>query len=1157
MTGLLVVRSALSLASAADDRIALNDAKDLPKIAAANGWSHCVLADERTMAGSLDFLESAKKAKISGSAGIHISALLEGDTRTSVTLFALDQAGLHRLISRSDRLAVAKRIEDVHAILRDDAPSAVNVAMALLPARSTLAPRPCDWRAIGVGAFVALADSNGHQIRAYPYEEAMAYAKAGGITLVRLKMGYMAQAPEPEFADALATVAEKAGEGQVSNSSRPDILPDPSIPRCEDRPGDKPSENGAAIAGRIQAMGLTRKPSLPKSPAGDRGETAEERLSRMAREGLERRIESGKIPDVAAAKERLEYELGLITGLGYSDYFLIMLEAIGYARSQGIPVGPGRGSAAGSLVAYSIGLTNIEPMRSGLLFERFINPERISLPDIDTDFCIDRRHEVIAHMARTYGDENVAQIATYAHRQPKAAIRDAARALGLTGAGNGAVKAIEALGKQRIEDEWKETLRNHPDPDIQRIGEFAERLHNIASHKGVHAGGLIVSDTPIREHAPVDHQRSDIGRRIIDFDMKATEASGFVKLDFLGLKTLTVIKRTLDDLKSRGIEIDIDSIPEDDPAVFEMLRKGRTRTVFQLESGGMTEAGREIDVSEFADIVALVALYRPGPMEYISLYAQRKRGQAPITYLDPCMEEITASTYGIIIYQEQIMQMARSWAGYSMPEADNLRRAIGKKIKEAVEAERATFMAKCEALGKDPQISEKLFEYVLPFALYGFNKSHAVAYATITWQTAWLKHHHTAAWLCACASLEKEAEQIAKIVREAVRYDIRVVAPDVNKSLDGFSWSKGPDGVVMTLPLNVIARVGADAARGVVNERLANGPFKSLRNFAERVSSLNKGQVDGMIGAGALDSLTPKPPTIGRPMMRALLAETSMASRQSKEPSAQMGLFAMDMMPASKDTEPKAKYHAVTPEEAAREQEILLQGLMAHEKREITSIAWRRDLTRTPNLKKALDAAKQMPCKAIAISRGASDRLVAEVDGSRRVISVTLEDESASRKIDVAEGVSIPEDVLKGKAVPVEVLLRPGTGRALISHVPEIAQIARCADPISEPRTNPVVTLDAEIDDEARRKIRAACMAAVMPTAEEKVTRAPRPKARNPEMGHLVVVPPSLAVEVVPLTPSYDPRRLTESLADSFGDGCEFHPEAAVEQAAGKKTASA
>ena len=1127
---MLILKSDHSLTSDAVDRMAVDKAKALAKAAGAAGWPNAVLADERTMAGTLEFLAAAKGGKTVASAGVSVSGLTTRGGAMSVIMFALDQDGLRKLVSINAGLAVAQTLEQVLELLpRLDEASASQrtMAMILVPGRGFNASRAGDLKALtggrGVGVAVALYDVNGQEARHAPRREAEELQAATGIPLVQLSGAYSIAEITPALNNALVAITkQKSARVKRTEDALPQAFASTSIPTYDPASfAEAAGRNAVALFSRIRPTSLERKPTLPSRIGLEDGESADAKMERLTREGMAERIARGRIVETGETRARLETELALILKLGFSNYFLIMREAVGYARSVGIPVGPGRGSAAGSLVAYALGLTDIDPIRHKLFFERFINPERVSLPDIDTDFCEERRSEVISHMARKYGDDRVAQIATYGMRKPRGAIRDAGRALGLRGASEEAIREIKLNSREKDESDFETILADHPDDDVRRVLELALQLKGMAANAGVHAGGVVISDDPIDLSAPVSAKRSDTGRQIIEFDMKGTEGAGLVKFDFLGLKTLTVIADALRALREAGHAIDIDMIDDEDPLVYEMIRRGSTRTVFQLESGGMTRAAMEIGIDKFEDIVALVALYRPGPMGNIPIYGLRKKGVAKVEYLHPDLEPILADTYGVIIYQEQIMQMAQIWAGYSMAEADLLRRAIGKKIASEVEAARIPFCERSDAFGRNPETTRKLFAYIVPFAAYGFNRSHAAAYATITYQTAWLKRHHPGAWYAAALSHDEEAESRADTIAEAARAGIRIRDPGINRSRPGFRWVGSQDRHEIILPLEAVKGVGGPAAAAAIAERDRNGAFKSMRELMSRTSAFNKAQLENLANAGAMDDLSPYPATVARPNLAKVAREERTIRAPTALGGAQMGLFAADEMPFLFDPEPSEP--PTTPEKAAELQQELLQGLMVHERRTIASSAWRRRLENLQDLAKAAAVAKTMVCNTMGIVVDVKDRMafVAGTEERERIFMLTLEDETGRRTFEVGRDCLNADALAISQGRAVRITLEPSRNAdAMIAGRPTIRDVLIYRDPTEEPREHPVVVVDFEIDEVRRRQIvtvlqRISTAGAAAPR-RRKAADADR-ASRGLPTTHVIVAPPSNKLEIFPL----------------------------------------
>ncbi|WP_026362831.1 DNA polymerase III subunit alpha [Methylopila sp. M107] len=619
------------------------------------------------------------------------------------------------------------------------------------------------------------------------------------------------------------------------------------------------------IARRSSYRPRTAKPILPRFTVGD-GEGADEaaELRRQAIAGLKARLDAhGPAPelDVATYEARLDFELGVIERMKFPGYFLIVADFIKWAKAQGIPVGPGRGSGAGSLVAYSLTITDLDPLRFGLLFERFLNPERISMPDFDIDFCQDRREEVIRYVQARYGQDRVAQIITFGTLQARGVMRDVGRVLEMP---YGQVDKLCKLVpqnpanpvtlRQAVTDEPKLAEAREGDATVGKMLDIALKLEGLYRHASTHAAGIVIGDRPLSELVPLYRDpRSDMP--VTQFNMKWVEPAGLVKFDFLGLKTLTTLTTAVSLLKRRGIELDLEKIPIDDAATYAMLARGETVGVFQLESAGMRRALADMKPDRFEDIIALVALYRPGPMANIPTYCARKHGQEKPDYPHPKLEPILGETFGVIIYQEQVMQTAQSLAGYTLGEADMLRRAMGKKIRAEMDAQRERFVSGCveRAIGKSD--ASTIFDLLAKFADYGFNKSHAAAYALVAYQTAYLKANHPVEFLAASMTLDMgSTDKLAEFRQEAVRLGISVKPPCVNRSDVAFDVE---DGAIL-YALSALKGVGGSAVAGLVAERRER-PFASLNDFARRldVRALPKRALESLVQAGALDALVP------------------------------------------------------------------------------------------------------------------------------------------------------------------------------------------------------------------------------------------------------------------------------------------------------------
>ena len=618
-------------------------------------------------------------------------------------------------------------------------------------------------------------------------------------------------------------------------------------------------ENTVEIALRCAYIVKGHAPILPRFSAGDEAEE----LRRQAKEGLAHRLATVGMADgftVENYEERLDFELGVIIKMRYPGYFLIVADFIKWAKAQDIPVGPGRGSGAGSLVAYSLTITDLDPLRFKLLFERFLNPDRVSMPDFDIDFCQDRRDEVIDYVQQRYGKDHVAQIITFGKLQARAVCRDVGRVLQMPYMQVDRISKLIPMNptnpiglKQAIEGEPRIQEERDRDPTVRRMLDIGLKLEGLYRHASTHAAGLVIGDRPLEELVPLYRDpRSTLPAT--QFNMKYVEKAGLVKFDFLGLKTLTVIDKALKLIHLRQPDFDIAKIPLDDGPTFHMLAQGDTVGVFQLESSGMKDAVRQMRADRFEDLIALVALYRPGPMANIPTYCARKLGKEPIEYLHPKLEPILKETFGVITYQEQVQQTAKDLAGYTLAEADLLRRAMGKKIKSEMDAQRERFLSGATEQGVDRNIAIQIFESCAKFAEYGFNKSHSAPYAYISYQTAYLKANHPVEFLAASMTLDMGNTDKLQVFRdEAVRVGIKVAPPSINASAIDFSVRDG----VIFYSLAALKNVGVGAIQHLIATREAGGRFTSLGDFARRVqgSTMNKRALESMAKAGAFDEI--------------------------------------------------------------------------------------------------------------------------------------------------------------------------------------------------------------------------------------------------------------------------------------------------------------
>jgi DNA polymerase-3 subunit alpha len=624
-------------------------------------------------------------------------------------------------------------------------------------------------------------------------------------------------------------------------------------------------DNTLAIARTCAVMTETRKPMLPVCPKVRAGSTEEETLRAMAREGLAVRLAAMRRDDATKARyaERLEYELGVIAGMGFAGYFLIVADFIQWAKSQGIPVGPGRGSGAGSVVAWALTITDLDPIQFGLLFERFLNPERISMPDFDIDFCQNRRDEVIEYVRREYGAERVAQIITFGKLQARAAVRDVGRVLGMP---YGQVNKVAELIpnnpakpvtlKEAVANETKLQDLRDSDEAVRRLLEIAMQIEGLYRHASTHAAGLVIGDRALTELVPMYRDPRE-GTLVTQYNMKYVEQAGLVKFDFLGLTTLTILQKAAEFLTGLGVDVDLASIPLDDPQTYAMLSRGDAGGVFQFESQGMRDVLRQMRPDRLEDLIAAGALYRPGPMANIPAYCHRKHGEA-WSPPHPELREILEETYGIMVYQEQVMQIAQKMGGYSLGGADLLRRAMGKKIRSEMDSHRQIFTDGAKARGISHQKAGEVFDLMAKFADYGFNKSHAAAYGLVSYQTAWMKANHPVAFLAACMSLSMtNTDKLAALRQEAERMGIRVLPPSINHSEADFKVERLESGALaIRYALAAVKKVGMAAMQGVVAAR-GGRRFTDVTDFALRVEprQLNKMQLENLIRAGAFDEL--------------------------------------------------------------------------------------------------------------------------------------------------------------------------------------------------------------------------------------------------------------------------------------------------------------
>ena len=783
------------------------------------------IADRGNMFGALEFSEACRNAGVQPIVGCDLAIGTgaeqpgqHGRAATSLLLLAQDEAGYGNLMALTSEAfidsgdggqplvtldALAARSGGLLALSGGPAgpvgrlllDGQVKAARALLGQLGEIFPGRLYVELMRHG----LAEEE--QIEAH----LIAFADELELPLVATNDAYFLREETFEAHDALLCIAQNS---HVEDENRRRLTPQHRFrPADEMRAlfADLPEavDNTLAVARRCAVMAPTREPILPVFTVAEEASEADALRARAA-EGLERRLEAQVWRDdmddaarEAAARpyrERLAYELGVIVDMQFAGYFLIVADIVRWARGEGIPVGPGRGSGAGSVVAWSLTITDLDPLRFGLLFERFLNPERVSMPDFDIDFCPERRDEVIDYVCRRYGKDRVAQIITFGKLQARAVLRDVGRVLGL---GYGRVDRLCKLVpynpanpvtlQQALDAEPRLKAERDGDPAVARLIEISLQLEGLYRHASTHAAGIVIGDRPLSELVPLYRDpRSEMPAT--QFSMKYVEMAGLVKFDLLGLKTLTVLDHTVAILRDSGVEIDLNAIPLDDEATYEMLGRGVAMGVFQLESAGMRDALRSLKPDCIEDIIALVALYRPGPMDNIPRYIACKHGKEKPDYLHPRLTGLLEETFGVIIYQEQVMEIAKVLAGYSLGSADLLRRAMGKKIKAEMDAQRETFVDGALANEVSRSDASRIFELVAKFAGYGFNKSHAAAYALVAYQTAYLKANHPVEFLAASMSLEiNSTDRLELFRRELERLGIALLPPDVNASQATFS----------------------------------------------------------------------------------------------------------------------------------------------------------------------------------------------------------------------------------------------------------------------------------------------------------------------------------------------------------------------------------
>ncbi|GMN01315.1 DNA polymerase III subunit alpha [Erythrobacter sp. MTPC3] len=871
------------------------DPKGIAKLAKERGFPAIAICDRNGLYGAVMFAGGCKSEGVQPIIGALLGVARDADGKQVdyLPLYAQDEAGYDNLCHLVSKAHLDRPLElEPHVALRD-LEGHTDGLIAL-----TGAGEGALTRLLAEGQGPAAEALCGRLQTLFPQRLYIELARGGDTACERaedalINMAYARDIPlvatnpanfaEPHMYKAHDAMLCIANSTYIENEDRPRSNPQnfvKSAPMMEELFADLPEAiaNTVVIAQRCAFAPPYRDPILP-SLAGDlEGEA--KMLAEQSKAGLEARLDPyGEMSEEERKVyfDRLDYEIGIIVGMGFPGYFLIVADFIKWAKDQGIPVGPGRGSGAGSIVAWALTITDLDPIQLGLLFERFLNPERVSMPDFDIDFCETRRGEVIRYVQQKYGADHVAQIITFGKLKARAVLRDCGRILQMS---YGQVDRLTKMVPNHPTDPWtlpralngaadfKKEYTN--DNEVKRLVDLAMQLEGLPRNSSTHAAGVVIGDRPLAKLVPLYRDpRSDMP--VTQYDMKHVESSGLVKFDFLGLKTLSVLRKATDLLELRGIEIDLGQLPLDDTGVYDLMQDGNTVGVFQLESEGMRRTLKAVKPSNFGDIIALVSLYRPGPMDNIPLFGQRKAGEVPIEYPHPKLEGILAETYGIFVYQEQVMQAAQILAGYSLGDADLLRRAMGKKVQAEMDVQRVRFVEGCKDVsGIEKKQANELFDLIDKFAGYGFNKSHAAAYALLAYQTAWLKAHYPEEFYAAsmCFDLH-QSEKLNAFVDDARRYrapgvkesegGVAVLAPDINRSEARFTVEQTDDGYGVRYALAGIRNVGEKAMEAIVAERETKGPFESLKDFFDRLpqGSMNRRQLEGLICAGALDCLEP------------------------------------------------------------------------------------------------------------------------------------------------------------------------------------------------------------------------------------------------------------------------------------------------------------
>jgi DNA polymerase-3 subunit alpha len=922
------------------------DPKAMAKLAKERGFPAIAIADRNGLYGAVMFANACKAEGVQPIIGtlLGVARDSEGKQVDYLPLYAQDEAGYDNLCHLVSKAHLERPLEyDPHVGMDDLAgytdgliaftgASEGAVTRLLAEGQQSHAEAALDrLKALFPERLYIELARRGDAVEERAEAALVDLAYARDLPLVATNPANFAEPHMHKAHDAMLCIA---GSTHVDAEERAKSNPESYVKTyhmMEEAFDDLPEavENTLVVAQRCAYAPPYRKPILP-SLAGDlEGEARA--LEEDARKGLEARLEPyGEMSDEQRKVyfDRLQFEVDIINQMGFPGYFLIVADFIKWAKDHDIPVGPGRGSGAGSLVAWALTITDLDPIQLGLLFERFLNPERVSMPDFDIDFCETRRGEVIRYVQQKYGHDHVAQIITFGKLKARAVLRDTGRILQMS---YGHVDRLCKMVPNHPTDPWtlpralngaadfKAEYDN--DNEVKRLVDLAMQLEGFPRNSSTHAAGVVIGDRPLAKLVPLYRDpRSDMP--VTQYDMKNVESSGLVKFDFLGLKTLSVLKKAVDLLKRREIDIDLSQLPLDDPKVYELMKAGNTVGVFQLESEGMRRTLTAVKPTNFGDIIALVSLYRPGPMDNIPLFGKRKAGEVEIEYPHAKLEGILAETYGIFVYQEQVMQAAQILAGYSLGDADLLRRAMGKKVQAEMDIQRERFVAGCkEVSGIEKAEANALFDLIDKFAGYGFNKSHAAAYALLAYQTAWLKAHYPEEFYAASMCFDMhQSEKLAIFVDDARRGGITVLPPALNYSEAEYTVEQTDDGYAVRYALAGIRNVGERAMEAIVEERETAGRFESLKDLFERLpkGSMNSRQLEALISAGALDEFEPNRAKL---MANAdmLLAVADAAERERS--SGQAGLFGGEDAAVEDDLRLKDAEDWTLSEARAREKE--------------------------------------------------------------------------------------------------------------------------------------------------------------------------------------------------------------------------------------------